>query len=336
MLLLPSRLPHKILALGRKWPGFLALRRSAQAGSVAIVTYHGVTAKPLPVFNDGQLPLAEFERQLAFLASEYTILPLAEVIDRLSRRAPLPRSCAVLTFDAGFRNVFTSAFPVLERHHAPATIFLVAGLVGTRQPAWPGRLHHALATTRKREVALDDVRWWLTSSVRRAAAYRALSARLRTLPTEQKDARLAELQRQLEVTADVPVNSPLSTLDWPEIEQLSRTGRIDFGSYTHTGPILSRCTPVAQERELRSSRELLRERLGRCDWLAYPNGSQADYNDDTRRLAAEVGYACALSAEPGRNCPGDDLYALRRIHVGAATKLQDFELQLVGLEPRRR
>jgi peptidoglycan/xylan/chitin deacetylase (PgdA/CDA1 family) len=331
MLLLPSRLPHKILALGRRWPGFLSLTRRARAGSVAIVMYQGVTAKQLPVCNDSQLPLAEFERQIDFLASEYTILPLAEVIDRLARRAPLPRSCAVLTFDEGFRNVFTTAYPVLERQQVPATVFLVTNVVGSAQPAWPGRLHHALATTRKREVALDDVRWWLTSSARRAAAYRALAGRLRTLPSEQKDSRLAELFRQLEVSGAVPLNSPLRTLDWPEIEHLAGTGRIDFGSYTHTRPILSRCTPEAQEAELRTSRDLLRERLGRCELLAYPHGTRADFNDDTRRLAVELRYVCGLSAEPGLNCPGDDLHALRRVQVGAATTLHEFELQMAGL-----
>ena len=33
----------------------------------------------------------------------------------------------------------------------------------------------------------------------------------------------------------------LATLDWNEIEPMSRSGLIEFGSHTHTHPILSRC-----------------------------------------------------------------------------------------------
>jgi peptidoglycan/xylan/chitin deacetylase (PgdA/CDA1 family) len=329
-MLLPSRLPHKILALGRKCPGLVPLTRRARAGSVAIVVYHGVTPEPLSVFNSCQLPLAEFQRQLDFLASQYTILPLREVIDRLARRAPLPRNPAVLTFDDGFRNVLTTAYPVLERHQAPATVFLITGLIGTRQPTWPERLYHAVAATRKREVALDDLRWALTSSARRAAAYRALAARLKTLPVEHRDARLVELHRQLDIPAEVPATSPLGTLDWPEIEQLARTGLIDFGSHTHTHPILSRCTPEEQREELRCSRDIIRERLGHCDLLAYPNGTRADFNEESQRQAAEQGYACALSMEPGLNRPEGDRYTLRRLKIAADTTLHDFERQLVG------
>jgi peptidoglycan/xylan/chitin deacetylase (PgdA/CDA1 family) len=331
MLLLPSRLPHKILALSRKCPGFLPLTRRARAGSVAIVMYHGVTPQPLPVFNWCQLPLAQFEQQLDFLASQYTILPLREAIDRLARRAPLPRNPAVLTFDDGFRNVLTTACPVLERHRVPATVFLVTGFIGTRQPAWPDRLYHAVAATRKADVKLGDLRWKLASAGNRAAAYRALAARLKTLATEQKDAQLLELHQQLEIPAEVPANSPLSTLDWPEIEQLARTGLIDFGSHTHTHPILSRCTPEMQRDELLRSRDIIRERLGRCDLLAYPNGSRADFDAECQRLAAQLEYRCALSTEPGLNPPGSDLFGLRRVNVGADTTPDGFEQMMAGL-----
>jgi peptidoglycan/xylan/chitin deacetylase (PgdA/CDA1 family) len=329
MLLLPSRLPRKLLALGRRWPGLLSLARPA--GSVVMLRYQGVTPRPLPVFNRSQLPLAEFEQQIEFLASQYSILHLREVIERFNQHKPLPRNAAVLTFDDGFRNVLTTAYPVLERHRLPATVFLVTGLIGSCQPAWPERLYHAVASTRKREVVLDDLRWAPTSAERRAAAFKALSARLRTMPAEIRDARLAELHRQLEVPAEIPPKSPLYTLEWPEIEQLSRTGLIDFGSQTHSRATLSQCTAEIQRDELTSSRDTLRERLGRCELLAYPDGTAPDFNEDSKRLAAELGYTCALSSLAGLNLPHDDRFALRRLSVGADTTLEAFESRLAAL-----
>lgn len=331
MLALSTRLPHKVLSLGRKCPGFLPLVRRARAGSVAIVMYHGVSAWPLPVYNWCQLPLAEFEQQIDFLYSQYTMLPLREVIDRMERRAPLPRHTAVLTFDDGFRNVLTTALPVLERYQAPASVFLVTGLIGTHQPAWPERLYHAVATTPQAEVVFDDLRRALATPEQRSTAYRALAGRLKAIPAEQKDAALADLHQQLAVPSEVPADSPLARLDWPEIEQLRRSGLIDFGSHTHTHPILSRCPPQTQFEELRCSRDTLRERLGQADLFAYPNGTRADYTAETKRFLVDLGYSCALGTEPGLNAPGSDRYALRRVNVGADTDLSSFELHMVGL-----
>ncbi len=71
---------------------------------------------------------------MAYLAGGgYRVLPLAELADRLAARAPLPDRAVVLTFDDGFRDNYEHAFPVLQRYAMPATIFLVAGYVGTER-----------------------------------------------------------------------------------------------------------------------------------------------------------------------------------------------------------
>lgn len=325
-----TQLPRKALAVGQKVPGFLPLVRRARAGSIAIVMYHGVTPKPLPVFNWCQLPLAEFERQIEFLAGNYSLLPLAEIIHRLDHRKPLPPNPAALTFDDGFRSVLSEAFPVLQRYSAPATVFLVTSLVGTRQPAWPDRLYHAVAMTGRENVTFAGQTWRLLTPAHRAAAYRHLAAQLKSLPTVEKNSAVEYLHWQLRVSAEVPADSPLATLDWPEVEELAKTGLIDFGSHTHTHPILARCDPSAQYEELRVSRNLIRERLGRAELFAYPNGSRADFTIQTRRFLAELEYAAAVTTEPGLNSCRTDRYAFSRVCVGADTTFHQFQRQMVG------
>ncbi|MBY0522958.1 MAG: polysaccharide deacetylase family protein [Gemmataceae bacterium] len=330
MLTLAFQLPRKVLGLGRRCPGLYPLMRRMNANSVAIVMYHGIVPRPLPVFNWCQLAVAEFARQIEFLSRHYLVLPLREVVQRMANGKPLPKNAAVVTFDDGFRNVLTGAFPVLRRHDVPATVFLVTGLVGTDQPAWPERLYHAVATTSRMEVCLSGKRWTLTTAVERSTAYRSLAARLKHLPTVRKDAQLVALHEQLGVAATVPSDSPLTTLDWPEIEALSQSGLVDFGSHTHTHPILSRCSPEQQHGELRQSRDILRERLGRADLFAYPNGTRADFTGRTQQILKKLGYTCGVSTVPGLNRSRQDRYALRRVNIGADTSMRDFAWHMVG------
>lgn len=321
-----SRLARKTVSLGSRIAGVRPVLRHLAAGRLAVVMYHGVTDATLAVPNWCQLPLAAFREQMEFLSRCYTPIALGEALARLDAGKPLPRCPVAVTFDDGFRNFATTAFPVLEKLGIPATVYLVTSLVGTGQPAWPERLFHALASTAVPEIDGQP----LATSAQRAAAYTSLGQRLKRLPDGERLRRLDQLHDTLGVPDRIPPASPLATMDWDEAQKLATTGRVEFGSHTHTHPILSRCTEAEQEDELRRSRDILRERLGQAEHLAYPNGTAADFTPATQRLAAELGYASAASTVEGLNGPGADRFALRRVNVGAETTLREFEMMLLG------
>ena len=325
-----ARVARRVLAAPQRVPGYVRFVRRLRARALAIVMYHGVTAELLPVFNWCQLAAAEFAQQAALLAQEYTVLPLAEAIHRLERGQPLPERAACLTFDDGFRNVWTTAYPILARYQLPATVFLVTGAVDDGQPAWTDRLFHALLTTARAEVVFAGRTWRLTTAAERQAAYKALTAQLKALPVEVKDECVAELAHALRRSV-VPRDSALAPLTWDEVDALRATGLIEFGAHTHTHPILSRCTPARQEEELRTSRDILRARLGRADLFAYPNGGRGDFTPATQALLRRLGYRGAVTTIPGLNRAGRDRYALRRVHAGADTNIGQFEVRLLGL-----
>lgn len=72
-----------------------------------------------------------FERQLAWLARyRFRILPFDEVVDRLERGEPLPRRSVIITFDDGYEETRTVAWPLLKRFGVLATVFVAPAEVG--------------------------------------------------------------------------------------------------------------------------------------------------------------------------------------------------------------
>lgn len=72
----------------------------------------------------------EFSRHLAYLAARhYPVVPLAEIVRRVKERKPLGGAVA-LTFDDGYRDNYTVAFPLLKQYGFPATVFVTTGLIG--------------------------------------------------------------------------------------------------------------------------------------------------------------------------------------------------------------
>jgi len=100
---------------------------------VPILMYHqvGHPVEGVPACADCVLP-HRFERQIrAIREAGYEIIPLSSLVRALRGDGlSLPRRPVVLTFDDGFRGQFVNAFPVLRRHHATATVFVVPGYVG--------------------------------------------------------------------------------------------------------------------------------------------------------------------------------------------------------------
>jgi len=324
-----SWLRRRAVALPARVPGCTRVIRRVRSRCVPIVMYHGVLAEPLPYTNWCQLSQQRFAEQIAFLAQHYRVLPLSEVINRLERDLPLPEKVAAVTFDDGFRSVYSTAAPILQRYAVPYTVFLVTNVVGSSTTVWPEYLLAALMNTPRKTVAFSGRDWPLAGVQQRLAAWHKISFELYQMQEERKQASLHLLMEALG-PAEV-ANSPFAIMSWENVRELAAGGLADFGSHTHTHVILSRCTEQKQRDELQSSRDVLRERLGKAELFAYPNGLREDFTSLTKGLVKGLGYRCAVTTISGLNRRGADMYELRRVNVGADTGLNDFELLMLGL-----
>jgi peptidoglycan/xylan/chitin deacetylase (PgdA/CDA1 family) len=73
---------------------------------------------------------SNFERHLKYLKSMYKIVPVKEIAECIMKGKNPPGNCVAITFDDGYRDNLTNAYPVLKRHGCPATIFLCTGRMG--------------------------------------------------------------------------------------------------------------------------------------------------------------------------------------------------------------
>ena len=96
---------------------------------IPILGYHRVgTLKPdhVPTVSG-----EAFEHQLRFLTrARYHVLTLDELAAIMDRGERVPRRSAVLTFDDGYEETHTVAWPLLKRYGFTATVFVTPAEVG--------------------------------------------------------------------------------------------------------------------------------------------------------------------------------------------------------------
>lgn len=100
---------------------------AAREVKIPILTYHSIDESGSVVSTGANV----FRRQIKLLSEAgYNAITLKTLGEYLSGRGELHPKPIVLTFDDGFRNFYTTAFPVLSEHNFTATVFLIAGYCG--------------------------------------------------------------------------------------------------------------------------------------------------------------------------------------------------------------
>ena len=81
-----------------------------------------------------------FERQMQYLAKKRWAVPLADVVAYVKGEKKLPAHAVAVTFDDGYRDLFTTVLPILKRYHTPATVFIPSDLSARTDPDGRTRL----------------------------------------------------------------------------------------------------------------------------------------------------------------------------------------------------
>ena len=286
-------------------PSFLALTRP---GRFLILCYHRVSDDQHPFFPG--TPVSLFRRQMEVLRRRFTVGPLVELAER-ARRGNVPNNAVAITFDDGYRDNFTSAFPILKELGLPATIFLVTQALDENGLIWHDRVFDAFHRTSNDELRFENETLPQGSHAERERALASVLTYVRGSTPEERERAIEVLLRALGVESRC--GGPWEKLRWDEVREMARSG-IDFGAHTLDHPILKHVGLEEARRQIRGSKERIEAELrAPIGTFAYPNGRACDFDESTARILAEEGFACAVTTVAGANDAGTDPYRLHRV-----------------------
>lgn len=291
-------------------PGRKRLRLAGrEIPACQILLYHKVNDDHDPYL--GSLPVEEFRSQMQYLAKNFALVSLDDIAE--GRIGVSGRKFAVaVTFDDGYRDNFTNAFPILKELNIPATIYLVTGYIGSGCIPWYDQVCLAFKLTTRNELATDYCApgGSLASEADRLAL---MNRALEWLRQKDDDAR-PEAMKRLFIALGVPANLTLPNymLDWETVRQMQACG-ITFGAHTVNHPVLSQLSLGQVQREIGDSKKTIEQKLGtRVRHFAYPFGRPKHFNETVKRVVEQSGLKTAVTTVYGYNAPGDDLLELKR------------------------
>lgn len=90
--------------------------------NIPILTYHSIDESGSVISTSPDI----FRRQMGYLSeTNYNVVSLKDFVCSLVDKTPISAKTVVLTFDDGFQNFYSAAFPTLAQFKFKATVFLV-------------------------------------------------------------------------------------------------------------------------------------------------------------------------------------------------------------------
>ena len=93
---------------------------------IIILAYHSISNGQYSVDISPSL----FEQHMKWIQSNYKVVSLTEALS-YNR---LEEDCIVITFDDGYKDYMTSAYPILHKYNIPSTVYVITDSVSTQKP----------------------------------------------------------------------------------------------------------------------------------------------------------------------------------------------------------
>jgi peptidoglycan/xylan/chitin deacetylase (PgdA/CDA1 family) len=284
-------------------------------GSAIVLCYHHVVDGADDPLGLGVHP-DRFSAQVKRLRDFADVVPLVDI----QRRAQGRR--VALTFDDAYADAAECAAPILDVAGVPATVFVpTAALQPDHEFWWEHLVHLVLDVAEPNQPALEielagrPLRADVRTAEGRFRTFRVLNDRLSRLEPKAIELALQSIATQLGGT--IPRSCPQHRkLTAEQLKELGSRDRIEIGGHSRTHSLLAALDEHGQREEIAGGRCELESRLsGPVTSFAYPYGYAGSFDDKTRAVVREAGYARACTTIADQVTPRTDSYRIPRYQV---------------------
>ena len=296
------------------------LERVAVRRGLLVVNYHRIGRLENHNLDDGVVSASpeEFDAQVGYLRRCFRLINAEELHDYSLNGFKFTDRCAMITFDDGYRDNYTSAFPILKNHGVSALFFVATDYIENPRLPWWDHISYVIKRTQCSVISLKTsttLRVDLAQIGREEGINQVLRAFKSVNKANETDF-LSELEESARVHVDRLAMGAGIFMTWSHLCNMMNEG-MSVGSHAHTHTILAQLSEAEQRRELALSREMLEGHLKHpIRSVSYPVGGRTRFTETTKKLCQELGYKMGFAFYGGINRPGQtDSFEIKRMGV---------------------
>lgn len=233
----------------------------------------------------------------------FNFLSIDEILTSALNAIEIDTPTLCFTLDDGFEDQLTELVPILLKHNAKPTLYVLVNFLDNVDWPWDYKLIYLIAHTQistltfshnDNEFSLD-----LSSPEAKMISRRALVKYAKYLSQED----FAELMAQiiLSLNVQMPANAPdfFKPAKWSSLREYEKQG-LTIGSHACSHRVFNSLSLESVRYEVAHAQSrLTTELVSPSKVFCYPSGTQQDYSDVHAQLLKELGYPAAVTAIAG-------------------------------------
>lgn len=303
-------------------------------GMGSILTLHRVVSNAQETLIEQNLDLEVTEQALKdlierFEGNGYEFISIEELYQRLIHQKTKHRRSIVLTFDDGYKDNLTLAYPILKRKKIPFCLYVTTDFPNAKARLWWYALEGLILS--QKQINFDfnggSYLWKLNTPKERNTAFNEIKCLLLANSSHQE-----EIFSKLGLKTDIFFQlSQKLCLSWDEIKKLAEDPLVTIGAHTTTHRRLSALTEAELQFEIQNSKSELEKKLGiNIIHFSYPFGDRDSCGPREFKAVEAAGFKTAVTSREGniQYRHKENNYTLPRFLVGGGRFFLPNKLEL--------
>lgn len=272
------------------------------ANGVYCFNYHRIGDKDTSLFDPNVFSCTaeQFEKHIIFYNQTFTVISIEQLIEKIESNQVIDKKYAVITFDDGYVDNYTAAFPILKKYRTPAAFYIATDYLDEPHIPWWDEIAWLIRNSQVNSIQLTS--WQEPVDISSGTIIDKVRTVLRVIKQENDrtmEDKIAELAKICQCNMPLEVRSIPLFMNWQQAKEMSDNG-MHIGSHTLSHSILSHLSPDAQREEISLSKTKIESFLDKeVSSIAYPVGGKSAFTQVTQQLACKAGYKLAFSFIPG-------------------------------------
>lgn len=255
-----------------------------------------------------------FRQQIEFMKSNFNVVTMELVIDAIKGKTTLPEKALLLTFDDGYVDNYTFAYPILEEYGVQGSFFIPGKTFATHQLLDVNKIHYILASA-DINMLVEDVKKEMEYYRGREYDYASTDELFNEYAVANRfdEKEIVFVKRMLQTVLPEKLRITISSnlfekyvgvteeqlayelyMTEEQIRTMKRHGMfIGVHGYDHYW--LGQLPPEQMKKDISMALDAMDEFIDRKCWVMnYPYGS---YNSDVLKYVKEQGACMGLTTE---------------------------------------
>lgn len=234
-----------------------------------------------------------------FLKNNIDIISLDEVYQRLTTNSK-PRRFAAFTFDDGYLDNLTHAYPVFKKYNLPFAIYLITDFPGHKAVLWWYLLEDLVIKRSLIEFSFEDQKYQFTcdNTEEKYKVFRKIRRLILNCHTLQLQPFLQAIFEKYDY--DLFELTKKLSLSWEQVAELNKDPNVTIGSHTKSHIALNRLDQHEIKEEILGANKLITEKTGSLvEHFAYPFGSENEVTKREFDITRQLGFKTVFTTRSG-------------------------------------